>query len=208
MTRRRLLLAPLFAALMSGTALAQAVPPVSPAGARLAALLDGMDVEHLWRADLHVNWETGQPDRAADYEGPGKATHCSAFAAAVGQRMGVYMLRPPQHGQVLLASAQAAWFASGPGRQAGWRPLSGPVAAQAAANVGQLTVMVYASPNPHKPGHIVVVRPAVRTVAELEQQGPQITQAGQHNYSSTVAAIGFAGHPGAWPNGVRYYTHP
>lgn len=208
MTRRRLLLAPLFAALLAGPALAQAVPPISPAGARLAALLDGMDVEHLWRADLHVNWETGQPDRAADYEGPGKATHCSAFAAAVGQRMGVYMLRPPQHGQVLLASAQAAWFASEAGRQAGWRPLSGPVAAQAAANAGQLTVMVYASPNPHKPGHIVVVRPAVRTVAELEQQGPQITQAGQHNYASTFAAIGFAGHPGAWPNGVRYYTHP
>ena len=208
MTLRSLLLAPLFAALLAGPALAQAVPQVSPVGARLAALLDGMDVEHLWRADLHVNWETGQPDRSADYEGPGKATHCSAFAAAVGQRMGVYMLRPPQHGQVLLASAQAAWFASASGRQAGWAALSGPVAAQAAANAGQLTVMVYASPNPHKPGHIVVVRPAVRTVAELEQQGPQITQAGQHNYASTVAAIGFADHPGAWPNGVRYFTHP
>ncbi|WP_304187542.1 hypothetical protein [Phenylobacterium aquaticum] len=208
MNLRRLILALLPAVLVAGPALAQPVPPVSPAGVRLTALLDSMDVEHLWLASEHVNWETGRPDRAADYEGPGKATHCSAFAAAVGQRLGVYMLRPPQHGQILLASAQAAWFASAAGRQGGWTPVSGPLAAQAAANQGQLTVMVYASPDPHKPGHIVVVRPAARSVADLEKDGPQITQAGQHNYASTVAAVGFRDHPGAWPNGVAYYTHP
>jgi len=57
---------------------------ITPEGYRLADVIDSMHVEQLWLAHEHVNWETGEPDRAADYEGPGKATHCSAFAAAVG----------------------------------------------------------------------------------------------------------------------------
>src|SRR5438445_12263218 len=71
-----------------------------------------MNVESLWLAHEHVNWETGEPDKGEDYTGPGRSTHCSAFAAAVGKRLGVYMLRPPEHGQILLANAQAAWFRS------------------------------------------------------------------------------------------------
>jgi hypothetical protein len=75
-------------------------------GTRQAALgvLDGMKVESLWLAREHVNWETGEPDKGQDYAGPGRSTHCSAFAAAVGERLGVYMLRPPEHGQILLAN--------------------------------------------------------------------------------------------------------
>ena len=45
--------------------------PISPAGQRLASFLDNMDVESLWLANQHVNWETGKPDRGAGYEGPG-----------------------------------------------------------------------------------------------------------------------------------------
>src|ERR1700710_1307097 len=91
---------------------ARAVPqasccgPISAAGQRLLGVLDASNVESLWLAHEHVNWETGEPDKDADYEGPGKATHCSAFAAAIGKRVGVYMLRPPDHGQILLANAQ------------------------------------------------------------------------------------------------------
>ena len=40
--------------------------PISPAGHRLEAILDGMDVESHWLAAEHVNWETGQPDKSAD----------------------------------------------------------------------------------------------------------------------------------------------
>jgi len=49
-----------------------------------------MNVESLWLAHEHVNWETGEPDKNADYAGPGRSMHCSAFAAAVGKKLGVY----------------------------------------------------------------------------------------------------------------------
>jgi hypothetical protein len=154
-----------------------------------------------------VNWETGEPDKGADYTGPAQSTHCSAFAAAVGKRLGVYMLRPPEHGQVLLANAQAEWFHEDGGRQAGWRELSSAREAQSRANEGNLVVMVYESSDPHKPGHIAIVRPAERPEHLLDENGPEITQAGTKNYLKTSAKVGFLHHPGAWPDGVRYYTH-
>src|ERR1700723_1640233 len=75
---------------------------ITPEGYRLADIIDSMHVEELWQAHEHVDWETGKPDKAANYEGPGKATHCSAFSAALGERLNVYMLRPPDHSQILL----------------------------------------------------------------------------------------------------------
>ena len=48
---------------------------------RLASVLEGMNVESLWLAHEHVNWETGAPDRGDD-EGPGNHPHCSAFVAS------------------------------------------------------------------------------------------------------------------------------
>jgi hypothetical protein len=173
----------------------------------LLDVLDATNVESLWLANEHVNWETGQPDKDADYEGPGKATHCSAFAAAVGKRVGVYMLRPPEHGQILLANAQAAWFHATAGLQSGWRELNTPKDAQTQANEGRLVVVVYENPDPHKPGHIAIVRPAMRSERLLGENGPEITQAGTKNYLKTSTKVGFQHHPGAWPDGVRYYAH-
>jgi hypothetical protein len=181
--------------------------PISPAGKHLMAVLDGMNVESLWLAHEHVNWETGEPDKDADYEGPGKSTHCSAFAAAVGKKLGVYMLRPPEHGQILLASAQAKWFSSEEGRHDGWRGVRDAKEAQALANQGSLVVVVFQSPDAHKPGHIAIVRPSTKSSERLEESGPQITQAGQQNYISTTVKNGFRSHAGAWPDGVRYYMH-
>ncbi len=182
--------------------------PISPAGHRLLEILDQTNVEALWLAQEHVNWETGEPDKDADYEGPGKATHCSAFAAAVGKRVGIYLLRPPEHGQILLANAQAAWFHSAAGRQNGWREVTTAKEAQTLANQGYLVAVVYENPDAHKPGHIAIVRPAVRPEHLLEENGPEITQAGQRNYVKTSTKVGFEHHPGAWPDGVRYYAHP
>jgi len=182
--------------------------PIAPASYRLAAVLDGMEVESHWLAHEHVKWDTGRPDKGADYDGPGRSTHCSAFAAAVGSKLGVYMLRPPDHGQVLLANAQAEWFHKRGGRESGWHAVSGPRQAQTLANEGNLVVIVYESPDPHRPGHIAVVRPELRPMRLLEQNGPAITQAGMKNYARTSAKVGFQHHPGAWPNGVRYYVHP
>ena len=181
--------------------------PVSPDGRRLEAVLDGMNVESLWLAHEHVNWETGEPDKDADYAGPGRSTHCSAFAAAVGKKLGVYMLRPPEHGQILLANAQAEWFHAAGGKEKGWREVRTPHEAQSLANQGNLVVVVYESPDPHKPGHVAIVRPSHRLERLLEQNGPEITQAGQKNYLKTSTKVGFQVHPGAWPDGVRYYAH-
>ena len=180
---------------------------IAPPARRLLAVLDGMNVESLWLAREHINWETGQPDKGDDYTGPGRSTHCSAFAAAVGKRLGVYMLRPPEHGQILLANAQAEWFRSSAGIRGGWRPVNGAHEAQSLANQGNLVVVVYESPDSHRPGHIAIVRPALRSARLLAENGPEITQAGQTNYTKTSTKVGFRAHPGAWPSGVLYYAH-
>jgi hypothetical protein len=182
--------------------------PVLDRGRRLLSVLDGMNVESLWLAHEHVNWETGEPDKGEDYAGPGRSTHCSAFAAAVGKRLGVYMLRPPEHGQILLANAQAEWFRSPSGRQSGWLSARDAHEAQSLANRGNLVAVVFESPDSHRPGHIAIVRPAHRPTRLLEENGPEITQAGQKNYAKTSTKVGFLAHPGAWPAGVVYYAHP
>jgi hypothetical protein len=181
--------------------------PITVAGERLAATLDSMNVESLWLAHEHVNWETGEPDRGADYEGPGNHSHCSAFAAAVAKRLGVYLLRPPEHGQLLLANAQAEWIRSAAGQKSGWESVSDMREAQRLANQGNLVLVLFQNPRQRVPGHIAIVRPSEKSLKALREDGPQIIQAGNHNHASTNVRIGFRNHPGAWPDGVLYYVH-
>ena len=180
--------------------------PVDAAGRRLASMLDQMNVEAHWLAHEHVNWETGDPDRGGENEGPGH-THCSAFAAAAAKRLGVYLLRPPEHGQKLLANAQVEWLARSEGREHGWSRVGDGREAQRLANGGSLVVVVFANPDPNKPGHVAIVRPSEKSLRALAHDGPQIIQAGTHNHNSSVVRIGFESHAGAFPNGVRYYVH-
>jgi hypothetical protein len=83
--------------------------------------------------------------------------------------------------------------------------------AQAAANRGELVVAAFQNPDPHRPGHIAVLRPSEKTQAELDLEGPQEAQAGGHNWVSTDVAQGFHVHHGAWlPGGVgaiRFFAH-
>jgi hypothetical protein len=180
---------------------------ITPAGDRLASTLDSMDVESLWLAHEHVSWETGEPDRGANDEGPGNHTHCSAFVAAAAKKLGVYLLRPPEHGQVLLSNAQAKWLTDDAGRQAGWRRVPDMREAQGLANQGQLVVVLYPNPDGHLPGHIAIVRPSEKSASALQENGPELIQAGEHNHNKINVRIGFENHPGAWPDGVRYYMH-
>lgn len=181
---------------------------ITAAGQRLAGILDAMNVESLWLAHEHVNWETGEPDRGGAYEGPNKHTHCSAFAAAAAKNMGIYLLRPPEHGQQLLANAQAGWLAGHEAQKQGWLEISGARRSQTEANRGNLVIVVYANPDSHEPGHVAIVRPSEKSEQALVRNGPQIIQAGNHNHSSTTVRVGFSNHPDAWPAGVRYYLHP
>jgi hypothetical protein len=183
--------------------------PITSHGRQLEQFLDGSGVDHLWLAGWHVDWRTGERDRAP----PGGAeskTHCSAFVAAMAGRLRIYVLRPPEHRQELLANAQMRWLREH-GADDGWRPLPSYVAAQAAANGGELVLEAYENPDRHRPGHIAIARPSDKTRAALDQDGPQETQAGERNALSTTTAAGFRQHRGAWQAAgggtLRYYAH-
>jgi hypothetical protein len=203
-TRRRLLTLLLALALGDGqTAIAA---DITPAGQRLAKFYDSLDVEAHWIAGTHVDWRTGDPDGSSERL-PGRHTHCSAFVASAAQKLGVYILRPPEHGQVLLANAQNEWLA-GAGSGAGWRPLRDAAEAQAAANRGMLVVASYHNHYDDKPGHIAIVRPGDKSDEALMSEGPDVIQAGAQNYSRISLAEGFAGHRRAWEDQeVQYYAH-
>jgi hypothetical protein len=178
----------------------------TPTAQRLAEVIDAMQVEAHWPAGVHVNWETGVPDGEAE-RGAGKHTHCSAFVAAAAKRVGIYILRPPEHPQLLLANAQVDWLGE-QGARHGWQTLSDAVEAQRYANRGYFVVAAYRNHRDDKPGHIAIVRPSDKGDAAIDEEGPQITQAGGTNYLSTTLKQGFAGHPAAWGRReVRFYAH-
>ena len=182
------------------------ITPPTPAALQNFQTIDAMEVERRWLAGVHVNWETGIPDGRPGTPG-GKHTHCSAFVASAAERLGVYILRPPEHSQTLLANAQYEWLAR-EGMRRGWTPLAAAIDAQNRANLGDLVVAVYRNHHDEKPGHIAIVRPDDKTLAEVEHDGPQVTQAGSTNHRSITLKLGFAGHPLAWESHeVRFYAH-
>jgi hypothetical protein len=189
---------------------------ITPAGQWLATCLDRLDVERHWlRGHEHVAWKTGLPltrehgVRLTPLQQD--ETHCSAFAAAAADALGVYLLHPPEHSHVLLANAQYDWLPSDAGRKAGWRAVETAIDAQCLANAGELVVAVFKNPDGTKAGHIAIVRPSDVSDARIEAQGPQITQAGFNNFRSAPLASGFDHHPGAWERGgrgaVKFYAH-
>ncbi len=170
--------------------------------------LDELNVAHHWTAGHHVDWRSGDPD-GLPVPKAGHHTHCSAFAASACDRLGIYLLRPPEHSQTFLASAQYDWLKSKKGRAAGWTELNNSYDAQIAANSNQLVIAVWKSPLPHQPGHITVVRPGHKTVETLQQEGPDIIQAGRTNYNRTSLKVGFKHHLGAWDKQqIKFFAHP
>src|SRR5208282_3295316 len=94
---------------------------VSPAGQRWLQVLDQADVAHRWLAGVHVDWKTGEPDGELERY-PGHATHCSAFVAALAERLQLPLLRPPAHSNHQLANAQFDWLLRA-GAADGWVPV-------------------------------------------------------------------------------------
>jgi hypothetical protein len=176
-------------------------------GERLLQVLELSQVEQLWLPGLHVKWESGEAD-GKPLKGNGKHTHCSAFAAAIAKRLGIYLLRPPEHSATLLANAQYDWLKS-EGKTVGWDQLTDSKEAQALANRGSFVVAVYRNHHDDRPGHIAIIRPDQKTVQSVIEEGPQITQAGATNYLSTTLKQGFVSHPAAWnKKEVRFFAHP
>jgi hypothetical protein len=196
----------LFAALLIFARLA-AAGPISAEGERLVRFLDSMHVEEHWIAGAIVEWKTGEPT-GKPIKDDGKHTHCSQFAAAACDRLGIYILRPPEHGSVLLANAQYDWLPSNEGKAKGWSPVKDSIAAQELANRGTLVVAVYKNHDPKKSGHIAIVRPSTKVDTEIKSEGPQVTQAGGTNRNSAPLKTGFSNHPDAFAKSeVRYYSH-
>ena len=181
---------------------------ISPAGEKLIRTLDAMGVDRLWLPGVIVNWRTGEPTGQPITDNPRSHTHCSQFAAAACDRMGVYLLHPPEHSSKLLANAQYEWLATEKARRLGWSPVPDEVTAQEFANKGRVVVAVYKNPDPEKHGHIALIRPSDKPEADIKKEGPQITQAGGTNYQSGTLKQGFANHPGAFKNHeIKFYTH-
>jgi hypothetical protein len=174
----------------------------------LDAFLDRMDVTRHWLAGHNIFWETGDSDGTP--VGPvGHHTHCSAFVAATCERLGISILRPPEHPQLLLADAQFDWLGSNAGEAAGWRPVKSPPEAQDQANAGHIVVAIWKNPDPEIAGHVAMVRPARKSADLLATEGVDIIQAGLTNYDRTNLRKGFKNHPGAWDDGeLRYFMHP
>jgi hypothetical protein len=204
-TRRTLCIGGLLAALgiaspaTAGAAGADSVGPVTAQAKRVVRLLDSMGVAGKWQAHLHVDWMTGLPagEQSPEYRG----THCSGFVDAVAARLGVDAGAPQDRLTNPSANRQEEFLRSGGG---GWRSLPDGVAAQAAANRGEFVVAVL---HDAPVGHAAVVRPADKSEARVLAEGPQVTQAGGHNYASAPAAVGFSFHASAL-TGVEYYAHP
>ncbi|QEI05075.1 hypothetical protein FXN63_03905 [Pigmentiphaga aceris] len=174
-------------------------------------MLDNCGVDQRWLPGFKVRWKTGEAT-AAWPAGSGAHTHCSAFVASMAMQLGIYLLRPPEHGQTLLANAQVAWLLSQSEAPSNWRNLGTDVTqVQAQANQGLLVLAAVENPNPAKPGHIAIVRPGSMAASELAKTGPMLTQAGNRNALSIPLSQGFRGHRGAWvPGGggsVRFFAH-
>ena len=92
--------------------------PVTNEALKLDQFYDQLNVESLWQNGIHVDWQTGHSDKPADYQGYDRSSHCSAFVASVTMRLGVYLLRPPEHPESFLASAQSRWLLSVDGNKA------------------------------------------------------------------------------------------
>lgn len=195
-----------FFALVVFAGAARAADTVTPQAQAVVKVLDAMGVESKWIAGEHVYWDTGLPTGVPETS-PGKHTHCSAFVAAAAKNLGVYILRPPQHGQMLLANAQNEWLAAD-GAANGWIKLADAGEAQAAANRGLLVVASYHNHHDDRPGHIAIVRPGNKTVEQIAAEGPDVIQAGAMNKTSISLKDGFAGHPAAWrDHEIVYYAH-
>jgi hypothetical protein len=181
--------------------------PVSAEGERLVRFLDSMHVEEHWLSGAIVEWRTGEPT-GKPVTDTGKHTHCSQFAAAACERLGIYILRPPEHGSVLLANAQFDWLPSDKGKSKGWSPVKEAATAQELANSGMLVVAVCKNADPKKSGHIAIIRPSTKDDLKIQSEGPQVTQAGGTNATSTPLKRGFANHPGAFEkNEIAFYSH-
>ncbi|MDQ1097693.1 MULTISPECIES: hypothetical protein [Chryseobacterium] len=181
---------------------------VTNCGEQLKSFYLGMDVLHKWQSGQHIDWQTGEPDDPDAVSGI--RTHCSAFVAAACERMGIYILRPPEHRQELLANAQFSWLNSKQAKNYGWHRIDTNVLyeAQRLADQGYMVVACAQNPDRHKPGHIALVMPSDRSGENLRENGPVLIQASGKNSVDKSFRDSFRHHISDWntfSDDVRFY---
>lgn len=171
---------------------------ITNCGKQLKSFYLSMDVLHKWQAGQHINWQTGEPDDPNAVSGI--RTHCSAFVAAACERRGIYLLRPPEHRQELLANAQVKWLTSDQAKDFGWHPITENILseAQRMADEGYMVVVCAQNPDPHKPGHIALVMPAALSQSQLQQGGPLLIQSSTKNSVDALFRNAFHHHIADW----------
>jgi hypothetical protein len=179
-------------------------------GLKLQNYYLSLNVEHLWLSGWRIIWETGERDPLNIL---GK-THCSAFAAASCTRLNIYILRPPDHSETLLANAQFDWLETTEAKDNGWHQINYPdpykiySTAQDMANKGYIVAISCKNPDPTESGHIALVMPGEISNTGLMIDGPLVIMAGTNNYNSTPMKNGFSKHIISWPETsfVFYYN--
>ena len=171
---------------------------VDSAGIKLRQFYLNENVEHLWLAGIHVNWETGEPDKPDATKNI--KSHCSSFVASVCKQKHIYILRPPEHKTTLLANAQYDWLFTQDATDKGWKQIKDSVykSAQILANKGYVVIAVCKNPNPKKSGHIAFVMPFVKKDEDLSKEGPTLIQAGMTNSNFISLKEGFKHHIVDW----------
>lgn len=176
---------------------------ITACGKQLKSFYLGMDVLHKWQAGQHISWQTGEPDDPDAVSGI--QTHCSAFVAAACGRRGIYILRPPEHKQELLANAQFKWLTSDQARDFGWHPITKNILfeAQKMADEGYMVVACAQNPDRHKSGHIALVMPADLSLLQLQQNGPVLIQSSTKNNVDALFRIAFRHHITDWSSAAQ-----
>lgn len=171
---------------------------ITNCGKQLKSFYLRMDVLHKWQAGRHINWQTGEPDDPDATSGI--KTHCSAFVAVACEQQGIYILRPPQHRQELLANAQVKWLTSNQAKDFGWHSITKNILseAQKMADEGYIVVACAQNPDRHKPGHIALVMPADISLEQLRLNGPLMIQSSTVNSVNTWFREAFRHHIADW----------
>ena len=190
---------------------------ITQKGAALARFIDSMNVTRHWLSGTGgINWSTGDPDPDRPVYST-RVTHCSNFVAAASLRLGVYLLRPPEHDQDNLVNAQNDWLNGNTGKEAGWTQLPDAISAQYNANQGNFVVSSTKGTDPGSDnyeamfGHIAIVRPSAKSSDVILETGPQVAEAGWTNSPDVSVKAGYVSIPGAWvgdgKGAVQFFMH-
>ena len=190
------------------SAFAQSMMNIDASGIKLLKFYKQLNVENLWQKGVHVNWETGEADNPNATKNI--KTHCSSFAAAACKHLHIYLLRPPEHKESLLANAQYEWLSTEEAAKDGWEklPSNDYKTIQEKANSGFVVIAVWKNPSPHLSGHIALIMPQNIDAEKLSEKTIKIIQAGRINSSHISLEEGFKKHIKSWQNStiVFYYN--